>query len=246
MNKLYANSLDRYKDYLVVDNNKTKVVFSTAEEGKNFNRNIEAGWKSLDSLKNEFNVEKVIYLKQIHSDKVLTFQGEKEREFIEKEGDALITNVRNSIIGVFTADCVPIILADDKTGAMAAIHSGWKGTYKSITKKTIDKLIEEYKVNPKDIKAYIGPHIRQCCYEVSEELKNNFIMEKNINKDKLFLGRNLNMEECILKDLRDCGVIEENINSVQLCTHCCEDVKLHSYRASKGAYGRLFSFVILK
>ena len=43
---------------------------------------------------------------------------------------------------------------------MAAIHSGWKGTYKSITKKTIDKLIEEYKVNPKDIKAYIGPHIR--------------------------------------------------------------------------------------
>lgn len=246
MNKLYANSLERYKDYLVVDNKKTKVVFSTAEEGKNFNRNTEEGCKNLSDLKKEFKADKVIYLKQIHSDEVLVLHGEEEKELIEKEGDALVTNVKNSIIGVFTADCVPIILVDEKTGAIAAIHSGWKGTYKSITKKTIDKLVEEYKIDPRDIKAYIGPHIRKCCYEVSEELKNNFIKDKNIDEDKLFLGRNLNMEECILKDLRDCGVIEENIKSVQLCTHCSEDVKLHSYRASKGAYGRLFSFVILK
>ena len=113
MNKLYANSLDRYKDYLVVDNNKTKVVFSTAEEEKNFNRNTEEGCKNLNNLKKEFNVDNVIYLKQVHSDKVFVFHGEKEKELIEKEGDALITNVRNSIIGVFTADCVPIILVDE-------------------------------------------------------------------------------------------------------------------------------------
>jgi len=246
MNKLYANSLDRYKDYLVVDNKKTKVVFSTAEEGKNFNRNTEEGYKNLNNLMKEFNAEKVIYLKQVHSDIVLAFNGEKEHEIIEKEGDALITNNKNSIIGVFTADCVPIILVDESTGVVAAIHSGWKGTFKSITRKTIDRLIEDYKMNPRDIKAYIGPHIRQCCYEVSQSLKEDFIKEKNINEDKLFLGRNLNMEECILKDLRNSGVIEENINSIQLCTHCCDDVKLHSYRASKGAYGRLFSFALLK
>lgn len=246
MNKLKAESLGKYKDYLVIDNNKTKVIFSTAEDEKNFNRNIEEGYKNLNNLKEEFNVDKVIYLRQIHSDKVLDFHGEKESAIIENEGDAIVTNVRNSIIGVFTADCIPIILVDENKGVMAAIHSGWKGTYKSITKKTIDKLIKEYKVDPKDIKAYIGPHIRKCCYEVSEDLKNKFIKEKNISEDKLFLGSNLNMEECILKDLRECGVIEENINSVQLCTHCCEEVKLYSYRASKGAYGRLFSFAILK
>lgn len=246
MIKLKAKSLNRYKDYLVMDNNKTKVVFSTAEEEKNFNRNTDEGCKELNNLKREFNVDNVIYLKQIHSDKVVVFNGEKENEVIETEGDALITNVRNSIIGVFTADCVPIILVDENKGVIAAIHSGWKGTYKSITKKTIDKLIKEYKVDPKDIKAYIGPHIRKCCYEVSEELKKNFIKEKNISEDKLFLGRNLNMEECILNDLRELGVIEENINSVQLCTHCSKEIKLHSYRDSKGAYGRLFSFAILK
>ncbi|PRR84120.1 peptidoglycan editing factor PgeF [Clostridium vincentii] len=246
MIKLKANSLNRYKDYLVMDNNEIKVVFSTAEEEKNFNRNTDEGCKELNNLKREFNVDNVVYLKQIHSDKVVVFNGEKENEVIETEGDALITNVGNSIIGVFTADCVPIILVDRNKGVIAAIHSGWKGTYKSITKKTIDKLIKEYKVDHKDIKAYIGPHIRKCCYEVSEELKNNFIKEKNISEDKLFLGRNLNMEECILNDLREHGVIEENINSVQLCTHCSKEIKLHSYRSSKGAYGRLFSFAILK
>ena len=54
------------------------------------------------------------------------------------------------------------------------------------------------------------------------------------------------MEECILKDLRECGVGEDNIYSVNLCTYCCEDIKLHSYRKSNGDYSRMFSFVILK
>ena len=53
------------------------------------------------------------------------------------------------------------------------------------------------------------------------------------------------MEECILKDIRDSGIKEENIYSLPLCTHCTEEIKLHSYRKSKGLYGRMFSFVIL-
>ena len=72
-----------------------------------------------------------------------------------------------------------------------------------------------------------------------------FIEEKNIDKDLLFKGRNLSMEECILKDIRDSGIKEENIYSLPLCTHCTEEIKLHSYRKSKGLYGRMFSFVIL-
>ena len=90
-----------------------------------------------------------------------------------KEGDAIITNVKNVIIGVFTADCVPVILVDEENKVIAAIHSGWRGTFESITLKTIKKMKEEFNTNEINIKAYIGPHIRKCCYEVSEELKVN-------------------------------------------------------------------------
>lgn len=246
MNKIKISDLKNYEDYLVIENKKTKVIFSTAKEGKNFNRHTKEGLDNLNSLCEEFNAENVIYLRQVHSDRVLVFNGENNKELIEEEGDAVITNVKNSVIGVFTADCVPVILVDEELGAVAAIHSGWKGTFNSITKNAIQMMEEEYGAIAKNMKAYIGPHIRKCCYEVSEELKEKFIKEKNIEENILFDGRNLSLEECILKDLRECGMKEENINSLELCTHCSKEVELFSYRASNGDYGRLFSFVLIK
>lgn len=246
MNKLSLKDLKKVEDFLVIENEKIKVVFSTAEENRSFNRNTQEGISELNSLKEKFNVSNVIYLKQVHSDIVYEYDGENRRGIIEKEGDALITNVKNSLIGVFTADCVPVILVDEETSSVAAIHSGWKGTFKSITKNAILELKNKYGAKAENIKAYIGPHIRKCCYEVSNELKEKFLKEKVIDEKLLFNGRNLSMEECILKDLRDSGVKEENINSLQLCTHCTNEIKLHSYRSSNGSYGRLFSFVIIK
>lgn len=246
MNKFTIEELKKKDGYIVFDNPKYSLVFSTAEEGKNFNRHTEDGINTLNKLKEEFNVKEVIYLRQVHSDKVVKYAGEKHEEVIEKEADAIITDIKNVAFGVFTADCVPVLLIDDKKNIGAAIHSGWKGTYNSITKATIEELKREYDVNVNDLKAYIGPHIRQCCYEISEDLKEKFIEKKNISVDKLFKGRNLSLEECILSDLRELGIKEENINSLNLCTHCCEEISLHSYRKSNGDYGRLFAFVILK
>ncbi|MGG7176067.1 peptidoglycan editing factor PgeF [Clostridium paraputrificum] len=246
MNKLNVGSLSKYKDYLVIDGENEKLVFSTAEKGRNFNRHTEDGIRTIESIKEEFNVEDIIYLRQVHSDRVLIFKGDNREEFIEEEGDSLITNIKNIAIGVFTADCVPVILVDEAKGVAAAIHSGWKGTFNSITKKTIEKMQNVYGSQSSDIKAYIGGHIRQCCYEVSEELKSKFINEKNIDENILFNGRNLSMEECIIDNLKEVGIKDDNINSLSLCTYCSEDIKLHSYRKSEGSYGRLFSFVILK
>ena len=246
MKILNSSKLDTYKDFLIIDNNNTKVVFSTAMEDKSYNRNTEEGVNNLNNLKKEFNVKNLIYLKQIHSDMVITYNGEDEKSVIQKEGDAIITDVKDTIIGVFTADCTPVIIVDDEKKVLAAVHSGWKGTFKSITKKTIEKLVSVYDVNIENLKVYIGPHIRQCCYEISEELKQKFIEEKDIDESRLFKGRNLSMEECILKDLKDLGVKDENINSINLCTHCEKDVKLFSYRGSNGDYGRLFAFTFIK
>lgn len=246
MNLLNINSIDRIRDYLVLNSDKAKIIFSTAEEGKNFNRHTEDGKNTLLKLKDEFNVSKVLYIRQIHSDKVYIYDKENYEEFIENEGDAIITSEREVAIGVFTADCVPVILVDDVKGVTASIHSGWKGTINSITKKTLEEMKDKFNTNYEDVKVYIGPHIKKCCYEVSQELKDEFLSRTKIDEDKLFQGRNLSLEECILKDLREIGIKEEKINILNLCTYCNEDIKLHSYRKSKGDYGRLFSFVIIK
>ena len=116
----------------------------------------------------------------------------------------------------------------------------------NIENSTIEAMNREYNTEYKDVKVYIGPHIRKCCYEVSQELKETFLEETGIPEDVLFDGRRLSLEECILKDIREIGVLEENIYTLNLCTYCNEDIKLHSYRKSNGDYGRLFSFVILK
>lgn len=245
MKKININNLKVFKDFLVIEGEKVDVVFSTAKDSRSFNRNTEKGQKNINSLKEDFNVNEVVYLHQIHSDNVFVFEGDAE-EFREYEGDSIITKEEKVIIGAFTADCVPVILVDEREGVIAAIHSGWKGTFNSITKKTIEKMIQEYDVKIENIKVYIGPHIRQCCYEVSEELKESFLNKTKINENELFKGRNLNMERCILEDLRNINIKEDNIYTINLCTYCEKDIKLFSYRKSVGTYGRLFTFAYKK
>lgn len=246
MNKLGLEMLNKKEDFLTISSKRHLIAFTNAEKGRSFNRGTEEGIKELDSLKNEFNADDVIYLKQIHSNKILKYE-KKCKSIKDEEGDAIITNEKNVIIGVFTADCVPIILLDEEEGVIAAIHSGWRGTFESITLKTIKKMKDEYNTEEANIKAYIGPHIRKCCYEISEELKFDFIKKKRtISEEKLFDGNNLNLEACIVDDLVNAGVKESNINSVSLCTYCSNNVKLHSYRKSEGSYGRMFSFIMLR
>ncbi|GAA0069464.1 peptidoglycan editing factor PgeF [Clostridium sardiniense] len=244
MNRMHKENFRIKKDFLLLENNKSSVIFSTAEDERSFNRNTDEGIDAINSIKEDFNVDKVIYLNQIHSDIVLNYND--EIDFIENEGDGIITNKRNIAIGVFTADCVPVIIVNEVDGVIGAVHSGWKGTFNSITKKALQRMVDLYSVNHKNTKIYIGAHIRKCCYEVSEELKEKFIKEKNIKEDILFDGRNLSLKECIIKDLIDSGILEENIYDFDACTYCEDKVKLHSYRKSNGSYGRLFSFVLLK
>lgn len=245
MKRIDLNKLKVFKDFLIIEGDYINIVFSTAKENRSFNRNTEEGQKNIDSLKEDFKVKEVIYLNQIHSDNVFIFNSDVE-EFIKREGDAIVTNKDNVIIGAFTADCVPVILVDEVKGVIAAIHSGWKGTFNLITKKTIEKMVQEYEVKVEDIKVYIGPHIRQCCYEVSEELKERFLNKTRIDEKELFDGRKLSMERCILEDLRSLNIEENNIYSINLCTYCEEKVKLFSYRKSVGTYGRLFTFTYKK
>lgn len=216
-----------------------EAVFSTGKNGLDFNKGTEEGRKNIENIKKWFSVKKVGFLDQIHSDYVFDYDGKLE------EGDSLITNKKKIAIGVFTADCVPILLFDKCNKAIAAIHSGWKGTFSCILSKTIDDMGKKYGTKGEDLVACIGPHMHQCCYEVGEELVDKFKNSETYGELNIFNGRNLSMTKCIIHQLEVKGIKKENINELNICTSCNSEYELHSYRKNKNA-GRMFSFVLLK
>ena len=230
-------SIENY-EFITEDLGTALVVFSTAKNGLNFYSKADPGKENIEKLKSWFPVEEVAYLSQIHSDLVFT------NDCRGCEGDAIITDKSGVAVGVFTADCVPVIIYDPVHMAAAAVHSGWKGTYSLIVSKTIDKMKNAYGSVPADMKVFIGPNMRECCYEVSEELVQKF-RESDYYKDTdAFQGRKLSMEKCILRQLENQGVHDENIKVTGLCTSCSK-VELYSYRRGEKDK-RLFSFIYIK
>lgn len=218
---------------------RANVIFSTAKGNLNFNIDSEEGNKNIERLKEWFNLKEIGYLRQIHSDYVCSYDG------MLHEGDALITEKENTAIGIFTADCVPILLYDEIKNVIAAVHSGWKGTLSGITINVLNKMEKFFGCETKDIKAFIGPHNRSCCYEIGNDLVNKF-RECEIFRDTSFMsGRNLNLEVCITKQLEYEGISKENIVYSDLCTFCSDSFELYSYRKHKEQCGRMFSFIYL-
>lgn len=162
--------------------------------------------------------------------------------------DGMITNVPGLVLATFYADCVPLYLADPANHAIGLSHSGWRGTVQKIGAVTIEKMSEEYGSNPKDLKVAIGPSICQECYEVSEDVIEEF--EKVFDKkyrNKLFYRKengkyqlNLWMANKII--FLEAGIPEENISMPNLCT-CCNPEFLFSHRASRGKRGNLGAFL---
>jgi polyphenol oxidase len=114
-------------------------------------------------------------LRQIHSDVVHIAAGAiASRNEHPPKGDALITREPGVLLVVQTADCVPILLADTKRRAVAAVHAGWRGTLARIGAKTIGRMQMEFGTRPEDVFAALGPGIGRCCYEVGPELAREF------------------------------------------------------------------------
>lgn len=222
-------------------NGNITVGFSTAKNNLNFNKNIPVGIENLKRLKNWFKVDEVVYLNQIHGTMVHTYEDDKG--VMNSDGDGIVTEHKNTIIGVFTADCVPIILVDEVQGTIAALHSGWKGTLNNILEKGIKAMMENYGCKIQNMKAFIGPHNKSCCYEVSEELIDIFSGSEIFKGEVINSGRYLDLQRCVEIELLKCGVRLENIISTNLCTYCSDDRKLYSYRKKDESEGRLFSFV---
>lgn len=197
-------------------------------------KNIDAKCKE-DMLKvcedGNFTFENLTSNVQIHSDIVNIVD---ERNIRQKtDGDALITNLKNVPLLVFTADCVPIAIIDKKNKAIGLAHAGWRGTYEKIAQKTIKGMISNYNTNIEDVVCVIGPSIGPCCYEVSKELIEKFNTILTNSEEKFYIIKEnkyyLDLWKVNEYILRYAGVKEKNIINLNICTSCrCEE--FHSYR----------------
>ncbi len=106
-----------------------------------------------------------VTVKQVHSREV-AMASSADRPRTETEADGIMTDDRRLALGVTVADCMPIFLHDPKTGAFAALHSGWRGT--GIVSDAVGLMHRRYAAAPQNIEALLGPSIRSCCYRVDE------------------------------------------------------------------------------
>ena len=101
------------------------------------------------------------------------------------EGDGLVTNLPGVMLGVGTADCVPVLVVDVEKRAVGAFHAGWRGTAVGIVGEGIEAMQREYGSRPQDLRAAVGPSIGACCYAVGEEVRSEF-RERFGYADELF------------------------------------------------------------
>ena len=162
------------------------------------------------------------------------------------EGDFLITNRIGAAIGVLTADCLPIVLHDEKKHACGVVHAGWRGSVAGIAVRAIEAMQKNFGTDPIDVKAHFGPAAGRCCYEVGEGFYKNVsrrhVGEVVVSKNGRFFFDNYKLNKLQLIDV---GVLERNlINSYNLCTIC--NNSYHSYRRDRDKSKRQATVVVLR
>ena len=193
-----------------------------------------------------FSMKNLVLTRQTHSDIVrkvgLADGGKGLKKDAYPECDALITKEPGTALVVFTADCTPILLYDPVTGAVGAVHAGWRGTASGLAEKTVNAMVREYGCRPQDIRAAIGPNIAQCCFETDEDVPK--AMEFALGEAaQPFIERKdckyyVNLKEINALFLRRAGVERVEISS--LCTACRQDLfwshrRVGNNRGSQGA-----------
>lgn len=155
--------------------------------------------------------------------------------------DACITMEKNVPLLCYSADCVPILMYAEDVKAVAAVHSGWRGTNEKIAQKTVQKL-KELGAHPENIYVAIGPCIGACCYEVSADVAEKFGEKYSVSKgNQKYM---LDLAKVNYDLVCDTGVKKENISVSGICTSCNNDL-FFSHRAQNGKSGTLGGIICM-
>ena len=161
----------------------------------------------------------------------------------EQEGDAIVTDQRRIGVGVFTADCVPLLFVNKSASCVAVAHAGWRGTLSQIVKATLLEMNRSFGVQPEEVHAVIGPSIGKCCYEVGEDVASLFVNRFG-DSDRCVFKKSDSKYVLDLKEANRVSLLKERVRDIDIvgvCTKC--DKTFNSYRREgKGVESQL-SFI---
>ena len=214
------------------------------DEPENVLKNYEILGKAVG-----FDVKKSVLSHQVHSDivRVVTAADAGAGLFGPEleECDALITNTPGLALVVFTADCTPVLLHDPVTGAVGAVHAGWRGTAAQIAGKTVAAMTREFGCRPGDIRAAIGPNIGFCCFQTHADVPRamvdsfgseaeNWIRPEG---DKYYVN---------LKALNALALRRAGVTHIQISEDCtvCQSRRFWSHRVTQGQRGSQGAIIV--
>ena len=222
---------------MILRHKKIRIFFGdkkhAIDKGKQLLSYQQGSWQSVTDL---IQAEKLFGVSQSHGiNGIQITKVSDQHRSILIDADFLITNRCGYGLAVTTADCVPVVLYDFESQAIALIHAGWKGIVAGVIPAALDKMRQIFNSNIKNIEAFLGPCARSCCYEVQadthELFKKIFPFCSNIiryKKDKIFLD----LIACIQYKLMQNGLLIENMyQQFVFCTICNEGYC--SYRREK-------------
>lgn len=202
----------------------------------------------------EIDKKSLVFSRQVHEDTVRTVSKADLMEVLTEPSrfgtvDALATMEKGITLTTFYADCISVLFFDRIKKVVASAHSGWKGTILDISIKTLEHMKKEFGCSTQDVEVVIGPSIRQCCFEVGEEVKDQFI--KSFSNVEEFVENRIenkyyiNLQGIISRQLVSSGIKPENIDDCEICTKCNKDL-FHSHRGDEGKGGTMAAFIQLR
>ena len=191
----------------------------------------------------------LLSVKQVHgTDALVVDRPLTERDRFEGAWDALVTDQPGVTVAVRTADCVPVLVYDRRRRAVAAIHAGWRGAVAGIIPKTIELLIERFRIEEEELRISIGPSAGPCCYEVDEPvltpLRRGLQDWESVIRDDRGSTAWLDLKKLVRRQVEQMGIGSEQVSTVNLCTICHDDL-FYSYRREGRVIGTMISGITL-
>ncbi len=240
---------DKFSDYIFCG-------FTSAQMG-----NMALTRDSLNGKSTSFNKEEILKKFKVDDFSIFSPLQTHSSDFIEvlpdiancgrygkentPEADAAVTEYTGIMLLTTWADCIPVILYSPENNIVAAVHSGWKGTYKQVINNVLS-FFHKKGTNFEQVYAAVGPGIKKCCYQVSDDFLNYFPDSNNDffeqREGKLFFD----LSYYVYSQLIKCGVTKENIDFSPYCTCCNDNPRFSSYRREGNLFQGQAAFIGMK